>query len=242
MADAVTLNCPMCGAPATSDSALCAHCGARLATVACPSCFGLMFVGSKFCSHCGAEAGRSDADKTIKEKCPICREVMAEILVGTTRLMECPKGEGVWVDGETLQQICKDREKQAAVLGMGGSTISAPSGELEHVKYRPCPVCEKLMNRVNFAHCSHVIVDVCMAHGTWCDRDELRQIVEFIRNGGLEFARSRQIEELEQRRRELNSMEGAGSWNTQESPPRRSSYSELGIDVAADFLRSLFSR
>ena len=34
------------------------------------------------------------------------------------------------------------------------------------------------MNRVQFANCSHVIVDVCKPHGTWFDRDELRRIVE----------------------------------------------------------------
>ena len=182
-----------------------------------------MFVGSKFCSHCGAEAGRLDTDEVIREKCPICREPMAAILVGTTHLKECHKGEGVWVDGETLQQICRDREKQAAVLGMGGSTTPATKGELERFRYRPCPVCEKLMNRVNFAHCSHVIVDVCMAHGTWCDHDELRQIVEFIQSGGLEIARAKQIAELEQRRREINATTAAGSWSTRQSPPERSS-------------------
>jgi Zn-finger nucleic acid-binding protein len=167
---------------------------------------------------------------------------MVEILVGSTRLKECPKGEGVWVDGVTLQQICNDREKQAAVLGMGGATIPVPSADLENIRYRPCPVCGKLMNRVNFAHCSHVIVDVCMAHGTWCDRDELRQIVEFIRGGGLETARARQIEELEQRRRQINATIAAGSWNNQDTPRQPSSFSDLGLDVAADFLKSIFSR
>ena len=43
------------------------------------------------------------------------------------------------------------------------------------------------MNRVNFARCSGVIVDVCRGHGTWFDRDELSGIVQFIRGGGLEW-------------------------------------------------------
>ena len=60
------------------------------------------------------------------------------------------------------------------------------------------------MNRVNFAHCSHVIVDVCKAHGTWFDKDKLRRVVEFIRAGGFEEARAREIEELEERRRQMN--------------------------------------
>jgi Zn-finger nucleic acid-binding protein len=84
---------------------------------------------------------------------------------------------------------------------------------LEKVCYLPCPVCRTLMNRVNFAHCSNVIVDVCRQHGTWFDRDELRRIVEFIQAGGLEKARIKEIAELEAQRRQLESarISGAGS-------------------------------
>ena len=47
-------------------------------------------------------------------------------------------------------------------------------------------------NRINFAKCSGVIVDVCKGHGTWFDRDELTRIVEFIRGGGLDAARAKE--------------------------------------------------
>jgi len=60
------------------------------------------------------------------------------------------------------------------------------------------------MNRINFARCSGVIVDVCKGHGTWFDRDELSRIVEFIRSGGLEASRAREKSELEEERRRLN--------------------------------------
>ena len=46
------------------------------------------------------------------------------------------------------------------------------------------------MNRVNFARCSGVIVDICKQHGTWFDRDELSRIVEFIHGGGLNASRA----------------------------------------------------
>ncbi len=71
---------------------------------------------------------------------------------------------------------------------------------METVSYIACPVCKQLMNRVNFAHCSNVVVDVCRTHGTWFDRDELRRIVEFIRAGGLEMERDRQLAELDERK------------------------------------------
>jgi Zn-finger nucleic acid-binding protein len=59
------------------------------------------------------------------------------------------------------------------------------------------------MNRINFARCSGVIVDVCKGHGTWFDREELSRIVEFIRAGGLEASRAKEKEEIQEERRRL---------------------------------------
>ena len=229
----------MCGAPASTEATCCEHCGARLATVACPACFGMMFVGEKFCSHCGARADRTELSPTTAQRCPRCKLELKAVMVGNSKLQECPKCEGIWVDGDTLQQICNDRERQAAVLGMAVALPTDNTTELEaKIRYLPCPQCHRLMNRVNFAHCSHVIVDVCTAHGTWFDRDELRRIVEFIRGGGLEAARTRQIADLEERRRQLSAAQIARGGD----PPVFSSepdYSDLhlGISAVADLLK-----
>lgn len=60
------------------------------------------------------------------------------------------------------------------------------------------------MNRINFARCSGVIVDICKGHGTWFDRDELSGIVQFIRGGGLEVSRKKEKAELEFERQQLH--------------------------------------
>jgi Zn-finger nucleic acid-binding protein len=57
------------------------------------------------------------------------------------------------------------------------------------------------MNRSNFGMRSGVIIDVCRGHGTWFDRDELRRVIEFIRSGGLDLARQREIEQLREAKR-----------------------------------------
>jgi Zn-finger nucleic acid-binding protein len=125
---------------------------------------------------------------------------MEAVAVGGANLSECAKCEGLWVDNQTFQQICQDREKQAAVLGMP-ITIEEPGAEnFEAIRYVPCPTCKTLMNRVQFAQCSHVIGDVCKKHGTWFDKDELRKIIEFIRRGGLEEAHRRELGELQRQR------------------------------------------
>ena len=53
-------------------------------------------------------------------------------------------------------------------------------------RYVKCPACQKIMNRVNFGRTSGVIVDVCKPHGVWFERDELRRVLAFTANGGLE--------------------------------------------------------
>ena len=163
---------------------------------------------------------------------------MNAIVIGGSNLRECPQCEGIWTDVDTLQQICTKQEKQAAVLGMPASP--AEPAELEKsIRYLPCPVCRQLMNRVNFAHCSHVILNVCKAHGTWFDRDELRRTVEFIRAGGLEKARAHQITAMEDERRRLEAMGNVGSPFSFEQSSGSNRDGHTGL--VTDFLHLLLS-
>jgi Zn-finger nucleic acid-binding protein len=167
---------------------------------------------------------------------------MDAVLIGNTNLRECPRCEGIWAAIDSLDQLCADREKQSAILGLATHLPSGQSVDLEtHIRYIPCPICHEFMNRVNFARCSNVIVDVCKPHGTWFDRDELRRIVEFIRGGGLETARSREIAELAQRKRELNSAQVAGGLDRAFSGSDAKNYDgwELGISAVATVLKAL---
>ena len=237
-----TMNCPTCGAPVPADATQCDHCGSRLAVVACPSCFGMVFAGAKFCSHCGAAIAREEVATDKTEMCPRCRLAMESVVIGKENLRECPKCEGIWVDADSLQKICADREEQAAVLGAASTLPPASNANWENVRYVPCPVCNKLMNRVAFARCSGVVVDVCKTHGTWFDKDELRRIVEFIRAGGLDVARADEIEELERKRRELRSAQMAAAYDTR-AESRRDYYNNAhgGIaSVGANLITSLF--
>jgi len=234
------MNCPSCGAPVAPDATSCGHCGSRLAMVACPSCFGMVFVGAKFCSHCGAAIAREEIE-AAHEMCPRCRVDMEAILIGNTNLRECPRCEGIWADTDSLQRICVDREQQAAVLGVARS-LPTDTNNLEQVRYVPCPVCNKLMNRVAFAHCSRVVVDVCKTHGTWFDKDELRRIVEFIRAGGLEAARADEMAELERKRQELRAAQISAPLDSG-FESRRPRYDRAGggiASVAANLVTSFF--
>lgn len=236
--EAETINCPMCGAATSTDAPQCQYCEARLATIACPSCFSLMFVGSRHCPKCGAEAQRRESVDPTGKNCPRCKLAMRVVSLKDSEVLECEKCLGLWVDPQTFERICADREHQSAVLGHASMQ---PPDLSTKVTYVPCPVCAALMNRVNFARCSGVIVDLCKRHGIWFDRDELSGIVEFIRSGGLELSRTKEKRELEEERRRLQQGRVVSDISELSVQPDHTTETKfLGIASARDLLKLLF--
>ena len=102
------------------------------------------------------------------------------------------------------------------------------------------------MNRMNFTHESGVILDVCKLHGLWFDRDELRRIVEFIRSGGLENSRERDVEEWKAEQRKLNLLSrtvtpGEGLSLAPYDPPDRQNSGSLLIDIVTSVAKLFFN-
>jgi Zn-finger nucleic acid-binding protein len=243
------LMCPNCGAVARASDVQCGYCKAQLQTVACPSCLGMIFRGAKHCSHCGARAFAEPDDVAGNDAragdgghhCPRCDATLTVTAIGSAFLEECSACGGVWVDAQSFQQICQSREQQSAYVG-AGSPMAAPSlgaaGHHESVQYVKCPACRQLMNRMNFARHSGVIVDVCKRHGTWFDRDELRQIVEFIRGGGLDAAREKERAQLEVEKQRLKERERASASMPAFDPSNERDYGGV-VAAAGDLLRWL---
>ena len=205
MSEAGVLHCPSCGAVAGPNDTICGYCQAPLATVACPKCFGIAFKGAKNCPHCGAQLVETAAVRE-GQGCPGCKRPMALKELGGYSLEICEGCASVWIDRSTFETFCHDQEKQVVVVQALPSAPSEGTSAL-HQGYRPCPECRQLMNRVNFAQISGVILDACRDHGTFFDPDELRRLVAFLQAGGMERARSRQVEALkaeEGRLREAN--------------------------------------
>lgn len=237
------LKCPECGAAAAASDVRCGYCGVQLQTIACASCLGMIFAGARHCSHCGARVfgAPADGEAATARQCPRCRRALVVSAVGSAFLEECGGCGGVWVDAQSFAQICKSREQQAAYVG-AGSPLPRPSlGEAaqhETVAYVKCPECAQLMNRVNFARCSGVVVDVCKRHGTWFDRDELRQIVAFIRAGGLDAARDKERAAIELDKQRLKERERGASVVVVGGDDRHDGYADA-FEAAGDLIRWL---
>ncbi len=163
----------------------------------------------KHCPWCGGPASAGKAVEQASGKCPRCEVDFLLVTAGKETLRECPDCGGLWVDNATLQRICTEQEEMQAVMGFNPEPPRT-TGDESHPParmYIPCPECKKLMNRRQFAGCSGVVVDWCKAHGTWFDRDELKQIVQFIQAGGLNKSRERERMELEERKLNIRDQE-----------------------------------
>jgi Zn-finger nucleic acid-binding protein len=123
--------------------------------------------------------------------------------VGSVILDECTRCGGLWVDSRSFRRICEETEEQTVVLKATTAPAESPVDASRPARYWPCPECRRLMHRQNFARVSGVIIDTCKGHGVWFNQGELRRIVEFIRDGGMDRARAREKSELRDERARL---------------------------------------
>ncbi|MDQ6829244.1 MAG: zf-TFIIB domain-containing protein [Gemmatimonadota bacterium] len=136
---------------------------------------------------------------------------MRSVKVGTAPMRECPACSSVFIGADTFAKLCSNREDRGSVAQYV-SRVGKPEGSSisKKVRYVPCPVCAKVMNRVNFGHRSGVIIDVCKGHGAWLEHGELQDVLAFIDAGGLERDRAIQQEQLTMQQRMLEQERALG--------------------------------
>jgi Zn-finger nucleic acid-binding protein len=135
-------------------------------------------------------------------------------------MLECGTCDGIWIDADVFEALCASSESQAAVLHRLGART--PVAADARVKYRKCLRCGTMMNRVNFGRLSGTIVDVCRGHGTFLDAGELHSVLAFIRTGGLDRTRERQIEDLREEQRRLRDQQAAQMRRSRDNDARHS--------------------
>jgi Zn-finger nucleic acid-binding protein len=159
--------------------------------VRCERCFALHFMGSRFCARCGRELSPEPVLETVDAPCPRCARALSVATGGVpglasdahTGLLECTGCGGLFVQKRALERILAEAGREHGLPQDAPPPSTADT--VEPVQYVKCPFCKALMNHVNFARRSGVVVDVCKEHGTWFDAGELTAIVEFAASGGL---------------------------------------------------------
>jgi Zn-finger nucleic acid-binding protein len=187
-------NCINCGAPLTGNLLVCQYCNTRqdvdLALI-----------------------NRYTIEKPSSERiCPRCHLPLQviDLRLGKKFYIErCERCLGLFFDPCELEALLDktvthvyeiDRQRLDEIQNVKRSS-EYPVG------YIDCPVCKKLMNRINFGSRSGVIADKCRNHGLWLDGGELRQILEWVKAGGDLYHKQKQLEnaqlELEQEKKNL---------------------------------------
>jgi Zn-finger nucleic acid-binding protein len=192
------LACPQCAAGVSPSASACSYCSTELLLKACPRCLSRVFHGHKHCPECGAELDRVAAGSAHADMpCPRCETHLRPRLVGDLCIDECPGCRGLFLDHVAIKRIVIERQQARADALLGALPKHAVQEVGQQTKmYLKCPTCRVVMNRKQFAAGAGVIIDVCKTHGTFFDVGELPQIIEFVREGGLEKAERREIERM----------------------------------------------
>lgn len=196
MKDRPAIRCAACSGPVAPGAVRCAFCGSQLAQAACPACLALIPAGARHCAACGKPVAELPESAAPAMACPACRNALGSVLAGEVPLRPCLACGGIWVARPDFETLARTRESRDVFLGspLGQAPAQPPPLDPTAVRYRPCPSCGKLMNRMNYARISGVIIDACREDGLWFDQDELRKVVQFIESGGLDRASRRERE------------------------------------------------
>lgn len=174
--------CTSCSAPLPKSGIICAYCGTR-------NDIDLHDV-KRFVNI------RPDQDRG----CPVCHIQLQTIDVGEKvpfLIERCESCYGIFFDLYELETMIDNSVKGSRNVDLKKlAQITEHPRHVDIVVYRHCPVCRKLMQRKNFMGRSGVITDVCAEHGVWLDSGELRQILEWVKTGGIERIRLEEKEGL----------------------------------------------
>ncbi|MBT0653554.1 zf-TFIIB domain-containing protein [Geomobilimonas luticola] len=202
-------NCTNCSAPLPPDSIRCDYCGSRN---------DIDLKGVHYYTTHEVATGRT---------CPRCNVGLTTIdlkLDGRFLIERCDECLGLFFDPGELEALLEATVTNVFAVDRSRlDTISTARRSNDYgVSYVKCPVCAKIMNRINFGTKSGVIVDRCKEHGVWLDGGELRHLFEWMKAGGKLLDQERQEErkkaEAEREREERNRIARIPEGNYPENP------------------------
>ncbi len=103
--------------------------------------------------------------------CPVCREPLIVVEREGVELDVCLWCRGLWFDAGELALLA-ERLGRTLAVGEGGAVPAATKE-----KPRPCPRCDRAMEKVVLGRSPGVLLDRCAAHGLWFDHGELGSLI-----------------------------------------------------------------
>ncbi len=246
--EAAVVRCSSCGAPRLGQAARCSFCDADFTLreqdldTLCPHCMARASSRGRFCHGCGAALViEGTAGEASELRCPVCRGeqrlTSRRLGTGGPAALECGRCAGLFVGREVFRLLAEAAQKERLVRHETDRRLEAPPRKPAAPRiaagafYRACPHCTKHMNRRNYGRSSGVLIDVCGAHGVWFDAHELEAVVAWIKNGGMDRQRDKEMAELGEDERRHRIRE-----NVEADPLRRMLSERPGRGGAAGWL------
>ncbi len=184
----------------------------------CQSCSAPLPANINRCSYCNV---RNDVDlhgkhhfsvtsKFSKRSCPHCHTSLQTIklkLKEAFYIERCKRCFGLFFDPGEIETLLQSSVSNVFEINI--KLINNINRDRYQRKkkftYVKCPVCHVLMNRVNFAHSSGVIIDQCKKHGIWLDNGEITHLMEWKKAGG-QLLQSKKEAQLKLKKQEYSSI------------------------------------
>lgn len=112
--------------------------------------------------------------------CPVCSATLETITYEGIAIETCPSCGGEWLDDGELLQVAETRDElfsaeERQAIANATSFVGVPANEPG--RRRECPKCGAMMQQLNYAYDTGVIIDRCTAnHGVWLDASELEKV------------------------------------------------------------------
>ncbi|MBZ5637310.1 MAG: zf-TFIIB domain-containing protein [Acidobacteriia bacterium] len=114
----------------------------------------------------------------MKRDCPSCRIPLTETSLGSVRIDECPKCNGIWFQDEELR-LAKDKEDHDLIwldfeIWRHADRFRVGTRKLE------CPDCHSSLVQVHYGD-TPITADYCtLCRGVWLDKGEFEKIIRAL--------------------------------------------------------------
>jgi Zn-finger nucleic acid-binding protein len=184
----------------------------------CTTCSAPLPANTNRCNFCNT---RSDVDLHAKlpykterlaseRICPNCEQALQTVSLKMAEPLlidRCPTCFGLFFDKGEIETVLQNSVSNIAGINLEHIDNINKDRFRKHqnIRYVKCPECQILMDRVNFARRSGVVIDHCIRHGIWLDSGELTHLMEWKKAGGqlLHEEHKKEMEKQRQRKRDV---------------------------------------
>lgn len=166
----------------------------------CHSCSAPLPANSNRCRYCCVRNDvdiqgkldfsiENDYSQRICPECEIPLQTISVQMQQTLEIERCTTCYGLFFDPGEIQLMLQNSvsDELPTHFQLLGNINRDRYQRQNKIKYLKCPICRVLMNRVNFAKRSGVVIDQCRNHGVWLNNGEITHLMEWKKAGGQQL-------------------------------------------------------